>query len=185
MSLSISPAKMTDKIELFHNAHSGLAWGFQVNPSSCGNHKHYEQYIRLSAADDKRCGRGTTHVFVREENGQRQILGFITLRASSYVKIYGDKFEGNPALEILELAVDGKHEGQGIGAALIKFAFATAVDLNAQAIGIQYIVLCADYQAVSYYEKFGFECIEDQGKVPRDGWNSACIPMFIKLPEIT
>lgn len=176
---------MADRIELFKKEYAGLAWSFQVNPSSCGNNTHYELYLRTSAISDNLCGRGTTHVYIRGEGKEERILGFITLRASSYVKIYEDRFEGYPALEILELAVDEAYEGQGVGDALMKFAILTAVELNQNTLGIRYIVLCADPQAVSYYERYKFERIEDQGKVPRDGWNDNCIPMFVKLPEIT
>ena len=43
-----------DEIRLFDENDIGLAWKFQVNPSSCGNHEHYEEYIRLIDFDDKR-----------------------------------------------------------------------------------------------------------------------------------
>ena len=185
MSLSISPAKMEDSIQLFAKELFGLAWGFQVNPSSCGNHEHYENYIRFNALTDRACGRGTTHVFVRNDNGKNRILGFITLRASSYIKTYDGVLQGYPALEILELAVAADAEKQGIGTELMKFAFTTALDLNAVTLGIQYILLCADKNAVTFYQRFGFECVESHGSVPRDGWNVECTPMFIKLPDLT
>lgn len=176
---------MTDRIELFCNTHSRLTWGFQVNPSSCGNASHYENYIRLCAIGDQKRGCGTTHVFVRDHEGQRRILGFITLRASSFITAEADHLNGSPALEILELAVDKEFEGSGVGTELMKFTFATASMMNEETVGVQYIVLCADEQAVSYYKRFGFGCVEDHGEIPRDGWNVNCVPMFIKLPEIT
>ena len=67
MSQSISREKMTsrDEIRLFDENDIGLAWKFQVNPSSCGNHEHYEEYIRLIAFDDRRRGKGVTYIFIR------------------------------------------------------------------------------------------------------------------------
>lgn len=176
---------MTDRLELFHEGLVGLAWAFQVNPSSCGNSGHYEQYLRLVALNDQTSGRGTTHVFIRNENGKDRILGFITLRATSFIKTYENELRGNPALEILELAVAKDYEHQGIGSTLVKYAFTTAFDLNAETLGIQYVLLCADEQAEGFYRTFGFERVEDHDSVPRDGWNVHCVPMFIKLSDLT
>ena len=92
----------TDSIELFNSSLSGLAWKFQVNPSSCGNHEHYENYIRLMALTD-------------------------------------------------------------------------------QQSGIQYVTLCADQQAVPFYEKLKFGRLDEQGEIPREQWNENCVPMFLRL----
>lgn len=172
-----------DRIELFNASHAGLAWSFQVNPSSCGNHEHYEQYIRFMALSDKAQGKGTTHVFIRNNGVSDKMLGYITLRASSYTKIYEQDMLGFPAMEIFELAVSADAEHQGIGTELVKFALSTAYDLNMQSIGIQYITLCADELAVPFYQKLGFSRIDEQGEIPREQWNVNCIPMVLKMPE--
>lgn len=173
-----------DKIELYSASYAGLAWKFQVNPKSCGNYLHYEEYIRLNAITDNASGRATTHVFIREIEGRETLLGYITLRAASYIEILEEQTYGYPALEIFELAVHKDYEGCGIGSKLIKFAFAKAYELNKEHIGIQYITLCADENAVSFYkDKWKFGRIDEYGKIPRDNWNVNCIPMFIKLPE--
>ena len=171
----------TDSIELFNSSLSGLAWKFQVNPSSCGNHEHYENYIRLMALTDQQSGKGTTHVFVRRTETTEEILGYITLRATSYTQIIGGKVYGNPALEIFELAVKEGVEGNHIGTELVKFALATALDLNDTTLGIQYVTLCADQQAVPFYEKLRFGRLDEQGEIPREQWNENCVPMFLRL----
>jgi len=181
---------MTESLELFKSDLVGLAWKFQVNPSSCGNSEHYSQYLRFIALTDKMSGKGTTHVFIRrrDENDpadiQDAILGFITLRATSYTQTEDTFVRGNPALEIYELAVAHSWERIGVGGRLVKFALSTALELNESSIGVQYITLCADERSVPFYEKFKFGKIEEQGEIPRDGWNVGCVPMFLRLPEI-
>lgn len=173
-----------DRIELYTASHAGLAWSFQVNPDSCGNHEHYEEYIRFNAITDNKSGRATTHAFIRGSGERLQLLGYITLRAASYVQIIEKTTYGYPALEIFELAVHKEFEHCGIGSELLKFAFATAYELNKSYLGLQYITLCADAKATSFYEKWGFGRIDEYGEIPRDNWNVNCIPMFIKLPEL-
>lgn len=172
------------RIELFTPAnHIGLIWNFQVSPSSCGNHEHYEQYIKLCAADDQGAGRGTTHIFLTESDCSEHVAGFITLRASTLTKEFNGVIYGEPAIEISELAVDASYAGKGIGRILVDFAIAKADMLNCEHLGIRYIVVCSDPQSVGFYEKCKFTRLSDAGRVPREGWNEDCIPLFLKLPN--
>lgn len=168
-------------IELYRSEFAGLAFSFRVNPDSCGNHEHYEQYIRFSALTDHKCGRGTTFVFLSEDD--KKLLGYITLRANSYIKTVDDKPEGDPAMEIFELAVSADVEHNGLGKTLVEYAITLASDIKAQAMGIRYVVVCADKEAVGFYEKIGFGRVADYGDIPRDHWNDNCDPMFLGLPE--
>lgn len=90
---------------------------------------------------------------------------------------------GSPALEIAELAVCESAERLGIGTELLKFASVLAYELNDDFLGIEYIVLCADEQAVPFYQKFNFGRISDIGEIPRDGWNDGCVPMVLRIAE--
>lgn len=173
-----------DEIRLFSDGDIGLAWKFQVNPSSCGNHEHYEEYIRLIALDDRRRGKGVTYAFLRHSEESVDLLGYITLRATSYIEIMDGKTCGNPALEIFELAVSKDAEKNGIGTDLIKFALAKALEWKSGFLGIEYVTLCSDQKAVPFYEKFGFKRVDEYGEIPREEWNINCIPMFLKLPEL-
>ena len=170
-----------DTIELFNSTLSGLAWEFQVNPSSCGNHEHYEEYIRFIAVSDQASGKGTTHAFIRRTESTEQMIGYITLRATSYTQIIGGTLYGNPAMEIFELAVCSTAEGMHIGTELVKFALVRALELNDSSLGIRYVTLCADPQAVPFYEKLGFGRMDEQGEIPREQWNANCVPMLLKL----
>ena len=161
----------------------GLASHFEVNLNSCGNHEHYESYIRYTAISDRNCGLGVTYVFLQSTEDSEKILGYITLRAASYVTESEGVTYGHPALEIFELAVDKTAERQCIGTNLVNFALKTANDLRKTFLGIEYIILCADKQAVPFYEKVGFGRMDEQGKIPREQWNVNCIPMLLRLPE--
>ena len=173
-----------DEIQLFDSDNHGLAWEFQVNPLSCGNHEHYEQYIRFMALDDRRMGKGVTYVFLHKDEASAKLLGYITLRATSYTTITEGETYGSPALEIFELAVSKDAERQGIGTDLIKFAMSKALDWKINLLGIEYITLCSDEKAVPFYEKFGFKRVDEYGEIPREQWNTNCIPMFLRLPEV-
>lgn len=162
-----------------------MAWQFRVNPDSCGNPKHYEEYIRLNAIADRISRQGLTYILVESEGEQKKaICGFITMRASSVIKEYDNEIIGDAALEITELAVDARYERQGIGTLLLALAISTANDINNAYASVRYIALCADKKAVPFYELFGFEQLSAYGDIPRDGWNNDCVPMKLKLPEI-
>lgn len=133
------------------------------------------------ALTDQQSGKGTTHVLVRRTRKTEVILGYITLRATSYTQTVNGKIHGSPALEIFELAVKDKVAGHHIGTELVKFALATAFELNRTTLGIQYVTLCADQKAVPFYEKFHFGRLDEQGEIPREQWNENCVPMFLKL----
>jgi len=163
----------------------GLTRNFTVNPYSCKNPLHYENYLKFCAISDQKRGIGVTHVLIdeHEETKQKKIAGFITLKATSLTKSYEDYDEGHPALEIAELAIDKEYERRGLGTLLVQFAITTAAILNEEFLGIEYVVLCADPEAVNFYSKdtFGFKRLEEYYNVPREGWNVNCIPMFLKV----
>ena len=174
---------MNERLELFTSEHMGLTWDFQVNPETCGNNTHYENYIRFSALSDKRYGLGTTHVLVGEENGNKILLGFMTLRSSSYIVQQDDSMHGEPALEIMELAIDRRYEHLGYGRRLVNAAIDLADSLTESSISFKYIVLCADRQAVPFYSRCDFAKLSDYAEVPRNGANDECIPMAIRIRE--
>ena len=90
----------------FNKNHSGLAMNFQVNPDSCDNPEHYENYLRFIALTDKRIGRGITHVLIDDEtrDGSETIIGFVALRTSSLISKNDDEITGRAAIEITEIA---------------------------------------------------------------------------------
>lgn len=163
--------------------HYGAASRFTVNAESCDNPVHYESYIKQSAITDNKLGLGTTYIFCNsKEDDAYDIMGFVTIKASSLVKEMGqDEKMGYPALEISELAVDERYERQGIGRDMVDFIIGLAGTLNSEYLGIQYLLLCADPKSVGFYKKLGFQKISNMEAIPRELWNQTCVPMSIKL----
>lgn len=173
---------MTYSIEAYtlEIARLGLASKFEVNPDSCGNAAHFKEYLMYSAITDNISGIAKTHIILNEDRSE--ILGFISLKATSLLEDSGEQYiTGSPALEIYQLAVNKNHTGQSIGTKLVYFAIATAQMLNKSHLGIKYILLAADAQAVGFYEKFGFGKLEDYYQIPKYHENSNCVPMFMQL----
>ena len=169
------------KLDIFPSDMMGLTWDFQVNPNSCANNTHYENYIKFSAITDNACGHDTTHALIGIDGDNKVLIGFITLRASSFITMQDDVAHGEAALEIMELAIDKRYEHNGYGETLIDYAIAIADDMNDYVLGTKYIVLCADEQAVPFYEKTGFEKLSNYGQIPRNGANDQCVPMIMRI----
>lgn len=152
--------------------------GFMVSRDICDNPEYFSEYLRFIAMSDQRKGIATTHMLINDGD----ILGYITLRASSYTKDVCGTVLGEPAIEIFELAVADGNERTGTGSALVKYAILKAMDLR-ESIGVRYVLLLATKSAVPFYEKIGFEKVGAIGEVPRDQMNQECIPMYLLLPE--
>lgn len=167
--------------ELLNSELLGLAWSFSVNPNSCENSEFYSEYLRFTAMGDQISGHNTTHLFIDDDT--KQLMGFISLRASSIISEDDSKaFIGIPALEISMLAVDEKYERRGVGSALIDYAIATADELHKSFIGIQHIVLAADKLAVGFYKRMDFVPMEDRWKhIPKEQFSTSCVPMDLQL----
>ena len=170
----------------YDKEHTGLAFNFQVNPDSCDNPVHYENYLRFISLTDKRIGRGITHALIDDDtkNGTEAIVGFVTLRSSSLILKNNDEMIGHAAIEITEIAINKYYERRGFGTSLLKLAISLADDMRSNYVGIEYVVACADPASVPFYEKNNFSQVLEYYEVPREGWNKNCIPMALKLPEL-
>lgn len=170
--------------DLMSNEYAAIAWSFYVNPNHCSNAKHYEDFIRINCHTDYKQGMGVTHILVAEDGQHKEIAGYITLRSSSLIMDSGEGYKlGLPALEIAELAVHKNYERQGLGTDMVKFAINEAAELNKNKVGFQYVVLCADNEAVAFYSnaKLNFQPLRQLHEVPREHRNSKCIPMMLKI----
>ena len=165
---------------------AGLAFSFKVNPASCGNPEHFENYIRFCAITDNGSGYAKTHVALDERS--HCILGFVTLKATALLFDDSDAGgktiqSGYPALEVVNLAVAQDYERMGVGRALVDFALTTADTLCDQYIGVRYIVLAADSKAQGFYEHMGFGPIEEYREMPIDRQSSDCVPMMTQIRQ--
>lgn len=173
---------MTITFEKFNTDLAGLAWKFEVNPESCENPDHYETYLRLIALSDQKIGQATTHVLLDvDEDGEKHIAGFITLRSAALVEIIGTDTYGYPALEVSQLAISQKYERKKFGTELLEIALAFANEINEKRMGVKYVILRSDPASAGFYEKFGFKRLDQFSRVPVDGYNNHCVPMIIQI----
>ena len=180
-----STLKSDRRIELFQTGYYDLAFDFSVNPESCENPDHFQQFLLYNALSDMKTGMGVTYVML-ESKGERQdiIIGFVTLKSTSLVLRDEDhSLNGLPAVEISELAVRDHYEQQGIGKALIGYALYVVFELRRR-IGVQYMLVCSEPKAVGFYKKQHFIEARTNYTVPHEIWNKSCVPMYMKLPEV-
>ncbi len=116
----------------------------------------------------QQAGRDFSRSYVATDGDTPRIGGFYALRAGAI------EFEHGPAdlklpryplpvARIGRLAVDGRDQGNGVGAALLGHALRQAVGL-ADKIGLHAVVADAkDAQAAAFYVRYGFKPLQDSG----------------------
>lgn len=172
---------MTDVIEQMTIEHIPLVYDFNVIDEE--GIDYFKNYLMTQALQDQKDGYANVQVLVREEdNGQKKLLGFYAIRCSSLIIDNMDNGErlGEPAIEILELAVHKDFQRQGIGSNLMKDIFNKAKVLNDEHIGVRHLLVCAKSTAVPFYEIFKMKKLII-GKIPRNFDNQDCIGMSVRL----
>lgn len=158
--------------------HSDLARAFRVNDEKCNNPEHYNDYLLYNAYVDFNKGLAVTYVIIDEDN---RLAGYFSLKTSSLIFDNGDNsLIGDPAIELSELAISKNHCGQGLGTAIVSYIIQEIIMKIKEMIGIKYFLVCADPTAVDFYknEKLNFVDISNQSKdIPRESWNSNCVPL--------
>ncbi len=175
---------MRDYIEQLNECHSYLFDDFYVEDET--EYDFFKKYLKTQSLPDQKNGVAQTYLYIHEEdNGNKSIQGFYSLRASSLI-IEKDDFvkEGSPAIEIYELAVKKPKQRKGIGRKLMEDAIATILNI-AELIGVQHVLVCATESAVGYYKRFNFSKIPGHKDVPRDtregSSNSGCTAMSLPI----
>ena len=180
------PRIKRNEIERLSDIHTELSFSFQCSQTNCSNPKHFNEYLR-NALSEYRSGKGTTFVMCEYIDDQlNAILGFISLKASSYLfEGESGKLQGYPAIEVAELAIAEGYTGQGLGTALLDYAFFIANELRSQ-VGVRYLVACADSHALGFYvsRRNRFEKCAAYHEIPREPWNEDCVPVAKMLPEV-
>lgn len=174
---------MSKVIETFNKSHIPYINSFVTYDENNEEIPYFQDYLKYSALMDIKQGNGTTQVFFDDE--KKKIMGFYTLKCNSLI-VQSDNAKikiGYPALEIYELAIDKDYQKHGVGTLLIKDIIAKAYNLQQTILGIRYIVVCAKSCAVGFYEKNGFQKINDI--VPRTEDNKDCIPMSLHIGDIS
>jgi len=105
---------------------------------------------------------GTTRTWVATETGSHDVVAFYAsctgsiLRSTAPRKIGQGQPEQLPALVLARMGVDQKHQGRGVGAALLKHFVLKAMDVSAS-VGVRLLLVHAkDEEAKSFYEHYGF-----------------------------
>lgn len=155
---------------------------FKVKEGSCENPIYYSIYLKERAISYTAGGYELT--FALFNNTQTIIGGYITLRVTSLIETYNDnEIYGNPALEILNLAVDERFTNRKFGTNLVTLAKSIANKIKKNYAGIQYILALSDPKAIGFYEKEGFAIARSNYQAPKDivTGNQDCELMVMKL----
>jgi GNAT superfamily N-acetyltransferase len=134
---------------------------------SCGK-TSLDDFIRKLVTQYEKRDLGRTYVAVRP--GESQVCGYYTLASAkieflSLPETVARKLPAHPVPTILlaRLAVERSGQGQGLGEALLIDALHRSLSL-ADMLGILAIEVDAiDIQAKSFYEKYGFVPLLDDG----------------------
>jgi GNAT superfamily N-acetyltransferase len=105
---------------------------------------------------------GTSRTWVVTESGYLQVVAFYAsctssvLRRSLPEEMGRRQPEEAPAILLGRMAVDSKHQRQGLGAALLKHFMLKAIEV-ANSVGVRIVLVHAkDDQARDFYERYDF-----------------------------
>jgi GNAT superfamily N-acetyltransferase len=125
----------------------------------CGKPALNEWLIRRALSNQES---GTSRTWVVVEVGSREVLAFYAsatasiLRSSTPKRMRRNQPEEMPAILLARMAVDSRHKGQGLGAALLKHFMLKAFEV-AQSVGVRVLLIHAkDDEAKGFYGHYGF-----------------------------
>jgi GNAT superfamily N-acetyltransferase len=105
---------------------------------------------------------GTSRTWVVIEVETRRVVAFYAsstasiLRSSAPKRIGRNQPEEMPAILLARMGVDSRHQGQGLGAALLKHFMLKAIEV-AYSVGVRVLLIHAkDENAKNFYEHYGF-----------------------------
>jgi GNAT superfamily N-acetyltransferase len=105
---------------------------------------------------------GACRTWVVIESGTSEVVAFYAsstasiLRSSTPRRVSRNQPEDVPAVLLARMAIDARHQGHGLGAALLKHFMLKALEV-AKAIGVRVLLVHAkDDEARNFYSHFGF-----------------------------
>jgi GNAT superfamily N-acetyltransferase len=105
---------------------------------------------------------GTSRTWVVIEAETAEVVAFYASSTASILcssapkRIGRNHPEEMPAILLARMGVDSKHQGRGLGAALLKHFTLKAIEV-AQSVGVRVLLIHAkDESAKSFYEHYGF-----------------------------
>lgn len=125
----------------------------------CGEPALNEWLVRRALANQSA---GTSRTWVVTEVGTGRVVAFYASSTGSVLRSTAPKRFGRnqpeelPALLLARMAVDSKHKGRGLGAALLKHFMLKAIEV-AGAVGVRLLLIHAkDEEAKGFYHHYGF-----------------------------
>ena len=105
---------------------------------------------------------GTSRTWVVVEDGSPAVIAYYAsstasiLRSTAPTRIRRNQPEQIPAILLARLAVDERHKGKGLGAALLKHFMLKAIEVGAS-VGVRVLLIHAkDEEAQAFYDHYGF-----------------------------
>lgn len=136
-----------------------FAAGHLVADFDCGRSALNDWLKRRALANQHS---GTTRTWVVTKTGSPEVVAFYAsctgavLRSTAPKSIGQGQPEQLPALLLARMGVDQKHQGRGVGAALLKHFVFKAVEVSAS-VGVRLLLVHAkDEEARRFYEHYGF-----------------------------
>lgn len=125
----------------------------------CAQHELNGWLARRALANQQT---GTTRTWVVTETGSREVVALYASCTGSVLRSRTPKTIGQgqpdqvPALLLARMAVDQRHQGRGLGAALLKHFVLKATEVAAS-VGVRLLLVHAtDDAAKDFYEHYGF-----------------------------
>ena len=136
-----------------------LAGAYRLEGFDCGKPALNEWLLRRSLANQST---GTSRTWVVVESELRQVVAFYAsatasiLRSSTPKPMRRNQPDEMPTILLARMGVDARHQGHGLGAALLKHFMLKALEV-AQSVGVRILLVHAkDDEAKSFYMHYGF-----------------------------
>jgi len=136
-----------------------LAGNHLLNGFDCGK-PALNQWLIRHARKNQAGGSSRTWVVVETDSGE--VVAFYAsatasiLRSSAPKSMQRNQPNEMPAILLAQMAVDSRHSGRGLGAALLKHFMLKAFEV-AQSVGVKVLLIHAkDEDAKSFYTHYGF-----------------------------
>lgn len=119
-----------------------------------------DEWLRRRALGNQ--GSGASRTWVVLEGDSPQVVAYYAsstgavLRSAAPARIRRNQPEQIPAILLARMAVDQRHRGKGLGAALLKYFMLKALEV-AGSVGVRVLLIHAkDEEAQAFYGHYGF-----------------------------
>ncbi len=136
-----------------------LVAGHQLTGFDCGVPQLNDWLLRRALANQSG---GTSRTWVVTGSDDERVVAFYASSTASVLRSTAPKGFGRnqpeemPAILLGRMAVDSKHKGRGLGAALLKHFVLKALDVSGS-VGVRLLLVHAkDEEAKTFYQHYGF-----------------------------